>query len=73
MIYKANVSKEVQIEEFYVLRGIFNTGVCKKVIKEKEFAEKPTMVEIAEFLEGSDVHFASIETNYRIANDFPFA
>ena len=65
MITTTNITKEVNIEEYYVLRGIKDNGMCKKVIKEKEFKNIPTTSDIAQFLESSKADFVSVETNYR--------
>lgn len=73
MVHKVVMPKEVYVEEYYVLRGIYDTGVCKRVIKEKEFKDKPTVQEIAKFLDECGAHFASVENNYRLLSDeLPF-
>lgn len=66
MVHELNLPREVYVEEYYVLRGISDSGVCKKVIKEKEFQSRPTIEQIALF---------SVETNYRFdkLEGLPFA
>lgn len=75
MVHEVNLPREVYVEEYYVLRGISDSGVCKKVIKEKEFQSKPTIEQIALFLEESKADFVSVETNYRFdkLEGLPFA
>lgn len=73
MIHTTNIMQEVEIEEYYCLRGIADNGICKKVIKEQEFESRPTLSDIALFLESSKADFVSMETNYRFKNsDLPF-
>ena len=73
MIHTTNIMQEVAIEEYYCLRGIADNGICKKVIKEQEFENRPTLPDIAQFLASSKADFVSMETNYRfIDSKLPF-
>lgn len=65
MKYKVEVKTEKEIEEYWVLRAILDTGVQKKVIKEREFEERPALNDVVEFLEESNASFVSMERNYR--------
>lgn len=65
MIHEVNVTQKRALEEYYLLRGIRNNGNKKEVIKEKEFQDKPTLDDIATFLNDSRADFVSLETNYR--------
>lgn len=71
MKHRVNVPREVYVEEYYVLRGIQNCGLVKKVIQEKEFKTRPSIVDIVQFLEESKADFVSEEMNYRLSNDKP--
>lgn len=68
-MHKVNVPREVCVEEYHVLRGVSSCGLIKKVIQEKEFKTRPTIVDIAQFLEESKADFVSVETNYRLVSD----
>lgn len=73
MIHTTNIMQEVAIEEYYFLRGIADNGICKKVIKEQEFATRPTLTDIAQFLASSKADFVTLETNYRfVGSELPF-
>lgn len=75
MIRTVNVNHNVEIEDYYLLRGVSdNPGFGKKVKSEKEFDHNPTVEEIAGFLVESEADFASIEHNYRLYkdNELPF-
>ena len=65
MKYKVEVKTEKEIEEYWVLRAILDTGVQKKVIKEREVEERPPLNDVVEFLEESNASFVSMERNYR--------
>lgn len=68
-----NVVKE--IEEYWLLRGVYDDGVKKRVISEKEFSNPPTYGEVAKFLEESKATFVSMEHNYRFPDsesELPF-
>lgn len=67
MVHSVNVPRRVDVEEYYVLRGISDNGMCKSVVSEKEFENHPTLSDIAGFLESnSRIDFVSVSTNYRI-------
>lgn len=74
MIRTVNVNHKVEIEDYYLLRGISdNSGFGKKVKSEKEFDHNPTPEGIAAFLVESKADFASLVTNYRLFdNRLPF-
>lgn len=68
--------QEVNLQEYYVLRGIRGgIGEEKRVIAEREFVVPPDDKEIAKFIVETGCDFASAVTNYRIVKDvdFPFA
>ena len=70
---KIAIEIEKEIEEYWLLRGVYDDGVQKKVIDEKEFDRLPTMGEIAKFLEESKATFVSIEHNFRFPeSELPF-
>lgn len=72
---KIAIEIEKEIEEYWLLRGIYDDGVQKKVISEKEFDRLPTIGEIAMFLEESKATFVSIEHNFRFPDpesELPF-
>lgn len=71
------VSKqEVDLQEYYVLRGICGgIGGEKRVIAEREFATRPGAQDVAKFIMETGCDFASAIMNYRIikGDEFPFA
>lgn len=72
---KIAIEIEKEIEEYWLLRGIYDNGVQKKVISEKEFDKLPTTREITMFLEESKATFVSIEHNFRFLDpesELPF-
>ena len=72
---KVEIKIEREIEEYWLLRGIYDNGLQKRVVTEKEFDRHPTTCEIAEFLEESKATFVSIERNYRFPDpesELPF-
>lgn len=70
---KVEIKIEREIEEYWLLRGIYDNGLQKRVVAEKEFDRHPTTCEIAEFLEGSKATFVSIEHNFRFSeSELPF-
>lgn len=68
--------QEVNLQKYYVLRGIRGgVGDEKRVIAEREFATEPSVLDIAKFIVETGCDFVSVDTNYRIAkadDDFPF-
>lgn len=72
MICKVSIPKEVDIEEYFVLRAIINIGLKKTVIREKEFSKRPTLENIAAFLEETGASFVSVECNFRFQEKLPF-
>lgn len=66
--------KEVELNSYYVIRGI---GVrfdgTKSVIAEKRFERKPSVDEIAAFILECGCAFASVVENYCIEDGLPFA
>lgn len=70
---KVEIKIEREIEEYWLLRGIYDDKLQKRVIAEKEFDRLPTMGEIAKFLEESKATFVSIENNFRFPeSELPF-
>lgn len=72
MTHTLTIPAQVQIEEYYVLRGIIEVGEKKKVISEKEFTTELTLTDIAQFLAESGADFVSKVVNYRIGGEIPF-
>lgn len=73
MVHSVTVPRRVDIEEYYVLRGIIDDCGIKKVIKEREFSSRLTLADIATFLEDTKAHFCSMENNYRLSDgELPF-
>ena len=69
------IEVEKEIEEYWLLRGVYDDGVQKRVIAEKEFSNPPTYGEVAKFLEESKATFVSMEHNYRFPDsesELPF-
>lgn len=62
------IKKEtVEIEEFWVIRGIKDTGLNKTVVAEFEMPVAPNSLAIAQFLVNyPSVDFCSIEHNFRL-------
>lgn len=70
---KIVIEMEKEIEEYWLLRGVYDDGIQKRVIAEKEFGRHPTVGEIADFLEESKATFVSIEHNFRFPeSELPF-
>lgn len=70
---KIEIKVVKEIEEYWLLRGIYDDGFKKTVIAEKEFDRLPTMGEIDKFLEESKATFVSIEHNFRFPeSELPF-
>lgn len=68
--------QEVDLQEYYVLRGIRGgLGGEKHVIAEREFATRPRVQDVAKFIMETGCDFASVAMNYRIVkgDEFPFA
>lgn len=69
------IEVEKEIEEYWLLRGVYDDGIQKRVIAEKEFGRHPTVGEIADFLEESKATFVSVEHNFRFPDpesELPF-
>ena len=64
--------EEKTVEEYWAMRGISDLQNIKKVIAERETAEKPTLEEIAQFLAESQADFVAVSHNYRFASELPF-
>lgn len=70
---KVEIKIEREIEEYWLLRGVYDNGFQKRVVAEKEFDRHPTTREIAEFLEESKATFVSVEHNFRFSeSELPF-
>lgn len=72
MTHTLTIPTQVQLEEYYVLRGIIEAGEKNKVISEKEFTTEPTLTDIAQFLVESGADFVSKVVNYRVSGEIPF-
>ena len=60
------VKEEVkELERYYVVRAIRDTGLTKKCIDEKVFENPPTDEEIGLFLYQTKADFCSVNANYR--------
>ena len=66
MIKKVWVNQAVDIQDFWLLRGIKSYGLVKKAVVEKEFEKEPGLEEITDFLIKTKVDFVSVEHNFRI-------
>ena len=66
-VMKITVVKEEvkELERYYVVRAIRDTGLTKKFIDEKVFANQPTEEEIGLFLHESKADFCFVNINYR--------
>ena len=62
------VKKEtVELEEFWVIRGIKDTGLRKTVVAEYKTVIEPNKVEIAQFLmKNPEADFCSVSHDYAI-------
>ena len=71
---KITVVKEEtrELEKFYVIRAIRDTGCNKKCIAERLYNEEPTEEQIGLFLYESNADFCSVVTNYRFRYELPF-
>lgn len=68
--------QEVDLQEYYVLRGIRgDLGKEKRVVAEREFSTEPGPADIVKFIVETGCSFVSVVKNYRIVKDdeFPFA
>lgn len=72
MTHTLTIPTQVQLEEYFVLRAIKDTGDKKTVISEKEFTTEPTLTDIAQFLVESGADFVSKVANYRVGGEIPF-
>lgn len=63
---KITVVKEEtrELEKYYVIRAIRDTGLNKKCIAEKKCSTEPTEEEIGLFLYQTKADFCSVTTNY---------
>lgn len=62
-------------EEYWLLRGVYDDGVKKRVIAEKEFSKPTTYGAVAKFLDESKATFVSVEHNFRFPDpesELPF-
>lgn len=69
MIHDVKIQKDACLKQYYVLRGIREKGLNKKVVAEKAFESSPTTQDIAEFLDTTKVDFCSVVSNYRLYDD----
>ena len=59
--------QEIELVEYWVLRGIKDTGAKKEVVAEKKWGIEPSHLDIAYFLiDHPDADFCSIEHNFRL-------
>lgn len=62
------VKEEVKnLEKYYAIRAIRDTGLNKKCIAEKVCDKEPTEEEIGLFLYNTKADFCSVEMNYRFS------
>ena len=62
--------KEVELEEFWVIRGIEDIGVKKTVVAEHTCKLKPRHEDVAQFLlSHPEATFASVEHNYALVKE----
>lgn len=76
MIVTVKTEQAVDLQEYYVMRGIRGgIGETKNVITEREFTTRPTMQDVAKLIMETGCDFVSVVTNYRIVKDdeFPFS
>ena len=68
---KVTVVKEVvkELEKYYVIRAIRDTGINKMCMAEKICKEKPTEEEIGMFLVSVKADFCSVVENYRFVDE----
>lgn len=69
MTHDVSITRNVEIEEYYVLRAVSNELGVEKVIREGEYSNRPTPSDVVRFLEESKADFASLVTNYRLVDD----
>lgn len=71
---KITVVKEEtkELEKYYVIRAIKDTGINKKCIGEMVCKKEPTEEEIGLFLYNTQADFCSVVTNYRFNDELPF-
>ena len=73
LLVTVKTEKNVELEKYYMLRGIKKKVDGNTVIAEKEFDDKPSSAEIAQFILESGCDFTSLVENFRVTeNDFPF-
>lgn len=65
------VKKEVvEVEEYWVIRGIKDTGTKKEVVGEHHIPVEPNALAIAQFLfNHPSADFCSVEHNFRLAKE----
>lgn len=76
MMVVVKTEQTVNLQEYYVLRGISGgIGGTKHVVAEREFVIRPSVQDAAKFIMETGCDFASVVTNYRIIknDDLPFS
>ena len=64
----------MELEKYYMLRGIKKTDKGNTVVAEKEFDKSPSWEDVAQFILERGCDFASLVENFRLVeDDFPFA
>ncbi len=64
---KIDVKQTVELEEFWMLRGVRDTVIRKEVVAEKEITHYPTEEDVAQFLyDNPKVNYCSVQPNYRL-------
>ena len=69
---KVDIIKQetVELEEYWVIRGIAYKGIKKEVVAELEIEAEPNSFGIAQFLiDNPRADFCSVEHNYRLKKD----
>lgn len=62
-----------ELEKYYVIRAIKDTGNNKKCIAERLFYKEPTEEAIGMFLYETEADFCTVSTNYRFKDiELPF-
>lgn len=74
MTVTIKTEKQVELENYFLLRGIKEMNGVKAVVREQKSRCRPTAESIAEFILKCGCDFASVVENYEVVtDDFPFA
>lgn len=62
--------QSVELEEFWVVRGVKDTGLNKKVVAELIMSNEPNELDIAQFLlDNPSADFCSVSHDYRLGKE----